>query len=466
MKKLNKLLLLVFSLMLVTLDIRAAGEYDGKALDNPVCDSGYSNSFEGATYYDMAVPYALTLEDIGGYATTGGDKVMASNTRKEYLGDHWNIDQAKYDGSANYLYKHTCSNISFSYKNGMSLATDTNGNEYYLLALPKYFFNNGSVDWGTGNRGVVCELYFTDGKYIRVLIADAKAVGHTNGGEGDEHKGTNQDAGHNYKFSTLNYKQYQNTYQAYAGETFEWFSGSGTSFANVPAIAGSSGHVAFVRIYNNLNLYDGSPTLASGESKEVIGQKSSSGCNVGSSEQSEANVEQGYVGGYYSEMELSAWLHLQEADIQSLYLDGAVRDSLSQAELEGLSNWERNIKNDKMEDGLIAKLRIVTMFFGIILIVWSVLMYLAYWFDRINTFFDLDLLGILTLGKLHMSDTEDECTYRAKNLGKTDKKTVNHRAICTICILGIGFGALVVSGVIYKLLATMINTVLRLLGVV
>lgn len=170
--------------------------------------------------------------------------------------------------------------------------------------------------------------------------------------------------------------------------------------------------------------------------------------------------------GYWTEEQLSSFCKLAEIDIQSLYLDGAMRDSLSQAELEGLSNWERNIKNDKMEDGLIAKLRIVTMFFGIILIVWSVLMYLAYWFDRINTFFDLDLLGILTLGKLHMSDTEDECTYRAKNLGKTDKKTVNHRAICTICILGIGFGALVVSGVIYKLLATMINTVLRLLGVV
>lgn len=464
MKKLSKLLLLMFSLMLITLDIRAAGEYDGKALDNPVCDSGYSNSFEGATYYDMAVPYALTLEDIGGYATTGGDKIMASNTRKEYLGDHWNIDQAKYDGSANYLYQNPCSNISFSYKNGMSLATDTNGNEYYLLALPKYFFNNGSVEWSTGNRGVVCELYFTDGKYIRVLIADAKAVGHTNGGEGDEHKGTSKDPGHNYKFSTLNYKQYQNTYQAYAGETFEWFSGSGTSFANVPAIAGSSGHVAFVRVYNNINLYDGSPTLASGESKEVIGQKSSSGCNIGSTTQAEANIGQGYTGGVYSEMELSAWKHLEEADIQSAYLDAAQRGELNQGDIENLANWERNINNNTSDSGAIHYLRIFVMFMGIILIVWSVFIYLAYWFDRINNFIDIDLLGILTFNKLHISDTEEECTFHLKTLGKTEKKTVNHRAVCIVCITGICFGTLIVSGVLYKLLNSFINIVLRILG--
>lgn len=168
--------------------------------------------------------------------------------------------------------------------------------------------------------------------------------------------------------------------------------------------------------------------------------------------------------GYYSEEQLSSYIKLNELNVEQKYIDAAMRESLDQASLEGLSNWERNIKNGNHEDGIIAKLRIFTMFMGIALIVWSVMIYLSYWFDRINNFFDLDLLGILTIGKLHMSDTEEKCTFKVKDLGKTEKKTVNHRAICAICLTGIFFGALIISGVLYKILQFLVYTILGLFG--
>lgn len=456
-------ILTVSSLILLSSLTLFAEDNDGKAKENPVCDSGYPNSFEGASYYDMAVPYALTIEDVGGYATTGGDKIMAKSTRKEFIGDHWNIDQAKYDGSANYLYKNTCSNISFSYdENGMSLATDKNGNEYYMLALPKYFFNNGGVEWGTSNRGVACELYFTDGKYIRVLIADAKAVGHTNGGEGEEHLGTNQDAGHYYKFSTLNYAQYQNIYQAYAGEVFEWFSGSGVSFSNVSEIVGSSGHVSYVRVYTNVNLYDSSPMLASGQSKEAIGEKKSSGGNIGSNTQSSENTITGYTGGFYSEMDLSAYVKLAELNIQAQYLDKATRDNLSQNDLENLASWEDNVTSNKKEYGFIAWMRIIIMWVGIIFTIYIFLIYLAYWFDKLNSIIDLDVLSILTFGRLHAAIDDKEANF---SLGKKqDRMTVSHKDMLFICITGLIFGTLFITGTFYKVVAGFINFILRNIG--
>ena len=166
----------------------------------------------------------------------------------------------------------------------------------------------------------------------------------------------------------------------------------------------------------------------------------------------------------WSEDDLAAYKKLIESDLTCL-VNGR-RADLSQSEVENLANWERNINNNTSDSGAIHYLRIFVMFMGIILIVWSVMVYLSYWFDRINNFIDLDLLGILTFNKLHISDTEEECTFHLKTLGKTDKKTVNHRAVCIVCITGICFGTLIVSGTLYRLLNSFINLVLRILGTV
>lgn len=168
--------------------------------------------------------------------------------------------------------------------------------------------------------------------------------------------------------------------------------------------------------------------------------------------------------GYYSEDQLSSYIKLNEINIEQKYLDAALRENLDQASLSGLSNWERNIKNNAKEDGFIAILRIIVMWIGIMFNIWIILIYIAYWFDRLNTIFYIDMLSLLTFGKLHISDTEDECTFTVKTLGKTEKKTVNHKAILSICITGLIFSTLILTGTFYRLIAGFVNFILSLIN--
>lgn len=216
---------------------------------------------------------------------------------------------------------------------------------------------------------------------------------------------------------------------------------------------GGAYNLVYVELFKNdktspLSLSNGTPI-------EVTEQDKIQASNLGVSVQA--------LRGYYSEDQLSAYCKLAEVDLTDL-LNSANRDSLEQNDIESLANWERNINNNTSDSSLIHYLRIFVMFMGIILIVWSVMIYLAYWFDRVNNFFEIDLLGVLTFGRLHMSDTEEECTFHLKTLGKTERKTVNHRAICFVCLSGICFGTLIVSGMLYKLLYVLINFIRRLLS--
>ena len=101
--------------------------------------------------------------------------------------------------------------------------------------------------------------------------------------------------------------------------------------------------------------------------------------------------------GYYSEEDLGRYNRLTEQNIQSELLDDAVRDNLSSNELSNLTDWENNIEQDSQEGGLIYYARIIVSIFGIILIIWTILIYIAFWFDRLNNFIDIDLLLILTM---------------------------------------------------------------------
>ena len=165
---------------------------------------------------------------------------------------------------------------------------------------------------------------------------------------------------------------------------------------------------------------------------------------------------------YWSEEELSAYMKLAEINIQQEYLDKATRDKLSQNDLENLSSWENNVTNSKMEDNFITRMRIIVMWLGIFFTIYIFLIYLAYWFDKVNSIIDIDVLSILTFGRLHVAIDDKEATY---SLGKKqDHVTVNHKDICFICITGLIFGVLLITGKFYKLVAGLVNFILRKLG--
>ena len=177
--------------------------------------------------------------------------------------------------------------------------------------------------------------------------------------------------------------------------------------------------------------------------------------------QEQENVAQAlYKQGYWSEEELSAYCKLNEINFQEI-IDMANSDNLTSRELSNLKTWEDVVADDKENEGFIHITRVIVSLFGILLLIWCVLIYLAYWFDRINNIFDLDLLVILTLGKLRISETEDDCTFSLASLTKESGiRTVNHRAVLGICLTGIAFGVLVISGYLYKVISALIYTVL------
>lgn len=190
--------------------------------------------------------------------------------------------------------------------------------------------------------------------------------------------------------------------------------------------------------------------------------KLSSGGNAQITKQDTTNVTNMGLnaGTFYSESDLSAYVKLQEVDVSAMLPKD--RSSLSQNELENLSSWEDNVKNSKKEYGFIAWMRIIVMWVGIIFTIYIFLLYLAYWFDKLNSIIDLDVLSILTFGRLHVAIDDKEANF---SLGKKqDRMTVNHKDMLFICITGLIFGTLLITGTFYKLVAGFVNFILRKLG--
>lgn len=175
-----------------------------------------------------------------------------------------------------------------------------------------------------------------------------------------------------------------------------------------------------------------------------------------------ANLQPVAANGIYTDEQLSSLIKLAENNIQVNFLDGATIDSLNQADLSSLSNWKLSVESRGLKANIIKVLRVLTATVGILITVWMILIYLGFWFDRLNNIIDLDLVGILTLGKLHTAIEDSDATFSLHN--RSGKQvTVSHMNIVMICLSGIVFGVLIISGTFYKMIACLVNFVLRLL---
>ena len=144
---------------------------------------------------------------------------------------------------------------------------------------------------------------------------------------------------------------------------------------------------------------------------------------------------------------------LKFADIQNLHNN----------DIYDVENWKADINKRNSESILIKGGRWLTILFGIIFNVWMLLIYISYWFDRLNNFFDYSLLNLLTFGRLLISPDEDECTFSLSSLGKGEKRTVNHRKVLEVVIIGLAFGTLIISGTFFKILSVVVNKILEIL---
>ena len=133
---------------------------------------------------------------------------------------------------------------------------------------------------------------------------------------------------------------------------------------------------------------------------------------------------------------------LLEGNLNNLLPD---KENLKMKDLYSLNNW---IDATEKESVILRVLRIVVQVVGIIVFIWSILLYMAYWFDRMNNFVPIPILPILTFGKLVVSDTEESCTFDDKTKGRVH--TVNHKAILKVCIISAIVSASIMTGLFYK----------------
>ena len=155
---------------------------------------------------------------------------------------------------------------------------------------------------------------------------------------------------------------------------------------------------------------------------------------------------------------MTAYCKLNEIDINNEYLTSALRENLDKSGQSALANWNEQIKTEE-ENKFQSIFRVAIMVLGIILTIWAVFLYLAYWVDRINNFIEIDFVAILTFNKFRISEDESKCTYMIKDKADSKIRTVNHRAILFICGVMIGTGALMITGLVYKLVFWIISVV-------
>lgn len=169
------------------------------------------------------------------------------------------------------------------------------------------------------------------------------------------------------------------------------------------------------------------------------------------------------MAGYWTEDQLAAFCKLNEVNIQEQYLENATLAKLDQSSLAGVYKWKTTVAMNQKENGFIAFLRIVVMWLGIIITVYSFLIYLAYWFDKLNSLIDLDVLSIITFGKLHVAVDDKEANYSLSHRNG-DHVTVNHKNVLFICLTGMLFGTLLISGKFYQMVNMLVLFIREKLG--
>lgn len=187
-----------------------------------------------------------------------------------------------------------------------------------------------------------------------------------------------------------------------------------------------------------------------------------SGGNAGST--TEETMKNLMATGYYTEDQLSAYLKLNEINIDEKYIQAATREALTQDELSGLANWQLNVRMQEEEHGFIRFLRTLSMFIGIILVVWAMLFYTAYWIDKTNNILPIEFVFLLSFGKLRISGDENDSTYSFNSESSAKVKMINHKDCIFICVIVVGAGFLLITGIFYSIVQGFVNKALQFLG--
>lgn len=468
MKYKKRLLSLAFVLIfcfqyLSVLNVHAE-TLDGKAKDVPFGDLGIDSTID-AKYYDWFCPFNVSFEEIGGYAT---DCKYQSGCA--YVGAFSYLDSS----SASEKYFDTAFNREFN-KNGSSMwgytiKTEDNTNlnyiekdgvKFYIAAIPKGVYNYSGSSFAFGNgtfmsNGFVFDVIIADGTVIHFIAGDGIGVYHSNCDSGDVDNGWQDKL--QLQFCKLKLPQYKNTFHACKpNQLLELWGGDGvaSNFASKYSISHENPIVG-------LRLYDASAVAGFTIKNGVSGFDHKSKISVSSSTGSNGEVTSdnpNFISGSFQEENYAVWNLLCEDNLSDILSDASI-NNLNNDELTSLNNWQEQITKAPW---YIRLGRMAVMLMGIIFVVWGILFYVSYWFDKINTYVDLDLMGILTFRKLKVAFDDNECTFRLTDLAKTDRRTINHKYCLIISITAIFFGVFLVSGLMFACLRKLVNIVTNIL---
>lgn len=156
------------------------------------------------------------------------------------------------------------------------------------------------------------------------------------------------------------------------------------------------------------------------------------------------------------------WLELEgKGALEEMPLIFRSGDDMSMSERDEISDWKQTLEYKK-EDKTHGVLRAIVMLVGIIIIVYSTLLFLAFQFDRINNFIDVPLLYFLSGGKMMTINEDEQSTYnQADNKGA---KMMKQKDICIMAVVGIIVGVLLLSGGLFEIISIIVSLIGKLMN--
>ena len=132
-------------------------------------------------------------------------------------------------------------------------------------------------------------------------------------------------------------------------------------------------------------------------------------------------------------------------------------------EKESIEKWKKEVEDAKNVN-IVTINRVITMIFGIGLMLFSLVYLIAYVFDRI-TITEFRAMEALTRNRISVSSTGESTFFKGMN---NYPKLINTRDLIMIEVLLIGLSVLIVNGGIYtviKLILDSINYIIELFGI-
>ena len=126
-------------------------------------------------------------------------------------------------------------------------------------------------------------------------------------------------------------------------------------------------------------------------------------------------------------------------------IDLADRSNLSWSQQFNLAGLKENIESRRV--GVIDVIHVVFAFVGLLLTVYAVFMFMAYLFDKVNSFLDISIVTLLSLGKLKLFDG-DELTEEQRKQGYVTDRGLFIR-IAVVFAAGVVFLSGLVSRLVY-----------------